>query len=156
MIKLTPKEEKFARLYVEIGNASEAYRQTFAVGEETKKASVWTNAHKVLNKENVSLRISELQDQALVTHNVTMESLLKEFDDVKNLAMNAKALGSKLQLGAAVQAINGKMKLVGLDKTTINHTSDDGTMSPVMDLDFTKLEDSEIAELKRLIQKATR
>lgn len=156
MIKLTPKEEKFARLYVEIGNASEAYRQTFTVGEETKKESVWRNAHEVLKRPDVSSRISELQDQAMVTHNVTMESLLKEFDDVKNLAMNAEALGSKLQLGAAVSAINGKMKLVGLDKTTINHTSDDGTMSPVMDLDFTKLEDNEIAELKRLIQKATR
>lgn len=155
MIKLTPKEEKFARLYVELGNASEAYRQSYNVGENTKEETTWRNAHAVLTRTNVQARISEIQDQAMVTHNVTMESLLKEFDDVKNLAMNAEALGSKLQLGAAVSAINGKMKLVGLDKTTIDHTSSDGTMSPVVDYDFSKLEDDELVELKRLLQKAT-
>ena len=155
MIKLTPKEEKFARLYVEIGNASEAYRQTFAVGEETKKASVWRNAHEVLNRADVSSRISELQDQAMAVHKITVESLVGELDEIMALAKDHQKLKGKPQLAAAVSAINTKMKL-GLDKTTINHTSDDGTMSPVMDFDFKKLEDSEIAELKRLIQKATR
>lgn len=156
MIKLTPKEEKFAKLYIELGNASEAYRQAYGVDENKKDNSVWSNAHALTKKENVSLRIQELQEEAMVVHNVTMESLLNEFDEIKNLAMNAEALGSKLQLGAAVSAVNSKMKLVGLDKTTVDHTSSDGTMSPVMDLDFSKLDDDEIDTLKRLIQKATR
>lgn len=156
MIKLTPKEEKFARLYVEIGNASEAYRQTFAVGEETKKESVWRNAHEVLKRPDVSSRVSELQDQAMAVHKITVESLVGELDEIMALAKDHQKLKGKPQLAAAVSAINTKMKLAGLDKTTINHTSDDGTMSPVMDLDFTKLEDNEIVELKRLIQKATR
>lgn len=156
MIKLTPKEEKFARLYVEIGNASEAYRQSYNVGENTKEETTWRNAHAVLTRTNVQARISEIQDQAMAVHKITVESLVGELDEIMALAKDHQKLNGKPQLAAAVSAINTKMKLAGLDKTTINHTSDDGTMSPVMDLDFTKLEDSEIAELKRLIQKATR
>ena len=92
----------------------------------------------------------------MAVHKITVESLVGELDEIMALAKDHQKLKGKPQLAAAVSAINTKMKLAGLDKTTINHTSDDGTMSPVMDLDFTKLEDSEIAELKRLIQKATR
>lgn len=156
MSKLTVKEEKFAKLYVELGNSTEAYRQSYNVGEDTKQETVWRSAHEVFTRPKVSARIEELQNELQAVYSITMEGLVSELDEVKNLAMNVQLLKGKPQLSAAVQAINSKMKLAGLDKTTINHTSDDGTMSPVMDLDFSKLESHELAELKRLIQKATR
>lgn len=154
MIKLTPKEEKFAKLYLQLGSASEAYRQSFDVPSDKKDQTIWSNAHKVLNKENVSLRIAELEEQAMVVHNITVENLVAELDEIRELAI-VTTKGGKPQLSAAVSAINTKMKLAGLDKTTIDHTSSDGTMSPVVDYDFSKLEDDELVELKRLLQKAT-
>jgi phage terminase small subunit len=156
MSKLTVKEENFARLYVEIGNASEAYRRAYDVSPTCKDETVWCNSSQLASKANVAQRIQELQDQSMVVHNTTMETLLNELEQARQLAMDVEKLNRKPQVGAAVSAINSKMKLLGLDKTTINHTSDDGTMSPNLDLDLTKLDDEEIDTLKHLLQKATR
>jgi len=62
MNEITPKQEKFANLYVELGNASEAYRQSHDVGTATKE-SVWVLASRVLNHVNVRLRVVELQNE---------------------------------------------------------------------------------------------
>ena len=38
----------FAQLYIETGNASEAYRRAYSVRETTKAANVWESASKLL------------------------------------------------------------------------------------------------------------
>ena len=40
MTKLTPKQSKFAEEYVNTGNASEAYRRAYDVGQDTIDAAV--------------------------------------------------------------------------------------------------------------------
>lgn len=57
---LTPKQEKFAVLYVEIGNASQAYRQSYNC-EHMKMATVNNKAYGLLQKGDIRARVEELK-----------------------------------------------------------------------------------------------
>lgn len=58
--KLTPKQEKFCEIYVETGNASEAYRRAYDAGKMSDQA-IHVNASKLLKNAKVALRIEELE-----------------------------------------------------------------------------------------------
>jgi phage terminase small subunit len=106
--KLTPKQEAFARAYVETGNASEAYRRSFEVGKNTKPESVWVNASKLLSDAKVAQRVEELFARAVERTMVTVDSLTRELDEDRVLAR-------KLDMpSAAITAVMGKAKLHGL------------------------------------------
>ena len=63
-MKLTEKQENFALEYVlNGGNASEAYRKCYDVGEDTLETTVWNNAHKLLKDTKVSTRVDERREQ---------------------------------------------------------------------------------------------
>ena len=107
-VKLTAKQEAFALAYVATGNAAEAYRQSYDVGESTKHQVIWNEASKVLGNRYVSVRVMELQQAAQERTLVTVESLTKELEAARKLA-------SKLKNAAAMTgAIMGKAKLNGL------------------------------------------
>lgn len=59
---LTPKQEKFCRNYVEIGNASEAYRLAYNCAK-MKQSTVWECASKLLSNHKVATRIAELKEE---------------------------------------------------------------------------------------------
>lgn len=120
---LTPKQEAFASAYIETGNASEAYRRSYNA-EKMNANALAVNASRLLDNANVALRIEELRKAIIVKHNITVESILAELEEARQLAMETG------KAGPAVQASMGKAKLVGLDKQIIDHTSSDGTMSP--------------------------
>ena len=84
--KLTVKQEKFANLYVELGNASEAYRQAYNVGEDTTDESVRVLAYRVINTANVRLRVCELQnelgEQFKIRQGYVIAQLLSVINDV--------------------------------------------------------------------------
>ena len=56
---LTPKQERFARAYVEGGKASEAYRVAYDAGN-MKPATVWTEASLLLGNPKVAARVERL------------------------------------------------------------------------------------------------
>lgn len=122
--KLTQKQENFARLFVELGNQSEAYRQAYetTAGHETVNVS----ACKLLKNANVAQRVSELRENIAMKHEVTVDSLLKELEEARTIALTCETP----QSSAAISATMGKAKLCGLDKQIIDHTSSDGSMSP--------------------------
>jgi phage terminase small subunit len=104
---LTPKQEAFALAYAETGNASEAYRRSYEVGE-CKPETVWVNACQLLTNTNVAQRVMELQAIAAERCIVTIESITRELDEDRKLAR-------KLDMpSAAVSATMGKAKLHGL------------------------------------------
>ena len=107
--KPTPKQEAFARKYVECSNASEAYRHAYDVGENTKPETVWRKACEVMANGKVAARVFELQEKAAARTLVTVESLTKELDD------NRKKADDLDQVAAMNQATMGKAKLHGLD-----------------------------------------
>ncbi|MGX5708254.1 terminase small subunit [Brucella lupini] len=107
-MSLTPKQEAFARAYVETGNASEAYRRAYNVGEKTKPESVWQKASAILAEVKVQSRVQELQGKAAQKVSVTVESLATELEEARQIAIEEK------QSSAAVSATMGKAKLFGL------------------------------------------
>jgi phage terminase small subunit len=112
--KLTPKQEAFAQKYVELGNASEAYRQSFNV---TKENSEWVKveASKLLASPNVAITVINLQEMHQERHSVTVDSLTQELEEARLVATAEK------QGAAMTSATMGKAKLHGLlvDKNEI-------------------------------------
>jgi phage terminase small subunit len=106
--KLTPKQEKFSLVYVETGNASEAYRQAYDVGPDTKPETIWREASAALANGNVAVRVMELHATAAERTLVTVESLTKELEVSRLLAQSEK------QPAAMTSATMGKAKLHGL------------------------------------------
>ena len=122
MSKLTnPKEEKFALVWHETGNKSQAYRESHPNSLKWKDETVHNKASALSKKGEVMARFGELQDLALASHGVTVESLLKELELVRALAMTTETP----QCSAASSAIMSKAKLVGLDvnKTELSVTT---------------------------------
>ena len=107
MKKLTIKQEKFAQKYIELGNASEAYRQSYNASNMLDK-SIWEKASELLNSVKVSARVAELREQHVQRHNVTVDSLTQELDEARLLSL------AEMQLSTAVSATMGKAKLHGL------------------------------------------
>ena len=107
MSDLTIKQEKFALKYVEYGNASEAYRQSYNA-ENMGNESIHVAASQLLDNPKVSIRVKELKEQHAKRHNVTVDSITAELEEARNLAMQEK------QTASAVSASNSKAKLHGL------------------------------------------
>lgn len=105
--KLTPKQEKFAQVYVETGNASEAYRQAYNA-EKMKPDSINVNASKLVADAKVSLRIAELKAKALEAHGETVESIARLLREDRDFAREMEAPAP------AVSASMGLAKLYGL------------------------------------------
>jgi len=117
--KLTPKQETFAQKWVELGNASEAYRQAFEV---TKENSEWVKveASRLLAAPNVALTVINLQEAHQQRHNVTVDSLTKELDEARLMATAEK------QAAAMTGATMGKAKLHGLITDKNEHSGKGG------------------------------
>jgi phage terminase small subunit len=112
---LTPKQEAFARAYVETGNASEAYRHAYAAGKMSTHA-VEVEASKLLANPEVTLRVSGLQSEHAARHDITVDSITAMLKADRELARSLD------QPSAAVSATMGLAKLHGLvvDKAKVN------------------------------------
>lgn len=106
-IKLTPKQEKFCQVYIETGNASEAYRQAYNA-EKMKPESVAVKASELLANGKIAVRIDALRALHQKRHEITVDDLVKELEEARKLAFETD------KAAAAVQATMGKAKLLGL------------------------------------------
>lgn len=113
---MTPKQEQFARLYVETGNASEAYRQAYNT-DNMKPETVTNEAYKLLQDPDISAMVDGLKEEARQRHAVTVGDLLSELEQARAAALAAPTP----QSSAAVSATMGKAKMLGLlvDKAEI-------------------------------------
>ena len=141
-LKLTIKQEAFARAYVETGNASEAYRRAYNA-ENKKQAVVAVRACELLAHSKVSVMVQQLKYQAAERHAVTVDSLVNELEEARLAALGAE----NPQSAAAVAATMGKAKLMGLDKQIFDLKSSDGSMTPRATLDVSKLSAAAMSEI---------
>src|SRR5208282_3946007 len=58
--KLTKKREAFIRVYMDLGNQSEAYRQAFPASQKWKPEAVHTAASQLMAIPMIATRVSEL------------------------------------------------------------------------------------------------
>ena len=119
-MKLTIKQEKFCNLYIELGNASEAYRQSYNC-EKMKPESVNIKAFELLNNGKITLRIDELRSELAERHDITKDTLITELEEARQIAKETAKAASM------VSATMGKARILGLDKQVIEHTGTNGT-----------------------------
>lgn len=140
---LTPKQEAFARAYVETGNASEAYRRAYDA-ENMKQAVIAVKASELLTNGNVKVMVDNLKEEALQRHRLTVDDLLRELEEARMAAYQQE----KPQAGAMVAASMGKAKLLGLEAPAkVDHTSSDGSMSPKTTIEVAELSDEQLAAI---------
>jgi len=118
---LTIKQEKFCMVYVETGNASEAYRQAYNA-ENMSNEAVWVEGSRLMDNPNVSLRIEELKRSHVERHELTVNDLVKELEEARQAALSAMVV----QSSASVAATMGKAKLLGLIVDKNETTGKDG------------------------------
>ena len=106
-IKLTPKQEKFCQVYIETGNASEAYRQSYNTAK-MKPETVNRTAKQLLDNRKIAARLDELREEHAKRHEITVDTLVAELEEARKLAFETD------KAAAAVSATMGKAKLLGL------------------------------------------
>ena len=144
-LNLTPKQESFCQLYIELGNASEAYRQSYDA-DSMQSDTVNRRAKELLDNGKIGARLYKIRKEHAMRHNITVDSLLIELEEARKTALDAGKL-EKLQVAAAVSATMGKAKLLGLDKQVIEHTGK---------INITEISDAELnAKLAALVSNAT-
>ena len=114
MVSLTPKQEAFCQAYIETGNASEAYRRSYAT-DKMKPETINRKAKALLDNGKITARVSELQGEIKQRHDITVDSLIIELEEARQAALGAETP----QSSAAVAATMGKAKLTGLDKNVL-------------------------------------
>src|SRR5690554_3012969 len=110
---LIPKQEKFAQLYVELGNASEAYRQAY--DSKAKPESVHVAASKLLSDNKVALRVEELQDELAEK---SLWKRLRSVEVLSGVALGAEKDSDKVAAVKALNAMYGWDAPVKVDHTT--------------------------------------
>lgn len=124
-MNMTPKQVAFCQAYLETGDASEAWRRSYDASKSNKN-SVNRRGHEMLQHSKVIAYLAEERAHIMARHRITVDDLLSELEEARQLAMTADTP----QSSAAVTATMGKAKLLGLDKQIIDHTSSDGSFMP--------------------------
>lgn len=127
-LNLTPNQERFCQLYIELGNASEAYRLAFPESKMNSN-SLAVEACNLKKEPNISLRIQELREMHQRNHSITIDTLLLELEEARQIALSPEL--EKPQTAAAVSATMGKAKLLGLDKQLIDVTTNGESMNRI-------------------------
>lgn len=109
---LTEKQEMFAQVYVQTANAAEAYRAAYDVAESARDSWIYVEAAQLLEHPKIAPRIKELREKAKERAEYSVFQALDELEEARTVAIN------EAQAAAAVSAVNGKVKLLGLDAPT--------------------------------------
>ena len=83
--------------------------------ETVRKRAVRKRAYELMREGYVAGQIAELQAEAAKAHRCTVDSLLRELEEARTVALSCETP----QSSAAVSATMGKAKLCGLDKQLV-------------------------------------
>ena len=107
MKRLTPKQEKFCLLYVETGNASEAYRNSYNV-ENMKPSSIHSKAKELLDNGRITSRINEIYKEMQLECAITVGRITRDLEKARLMAEELN------QPSTMIQASNAQARLHGL------------------------------------------
>jgi phage terminase small subunit len=120
-MKLTPKQEKFCQVYIETGNATEAYRQAYDCSK-WNETSIGQQGSKSLNNPKIAARVAELRQRLAERFEVEQGEVIKEyvrigFSDIRRMFNEKGNLKSIHELdddtAAAVSSVEVVTKQVG-------------------------------------------
>lgn len=112
---LTPKQEKFCQVYVESGNASEAYRVAYK--SKAKPESVHVRASELMSDSKVSVRVAEIRKQ------LEEACLWSKADSLNVLAEIAKGIDDEAKPSDKVNAVKALNSMHGWDKQVIEQNT---------------------------------
>lgn len=150
-LNLTPKQESFCQLYIELGNASEAYRQSYDA-DSMQSDTVNRRAKELLDNGKIGARLDQIRKEHAMRHNITVDTLLIELEEARKTALSPEL--EKPQVSAAVSATMGKAKLLGLDKKIIDITTNGESLNKT-NVDTSKLTDEQLRAFDSLISQAS-
>lgn len=113
-----PRHEAFAREYVLLGNASEAYRRAHAThpGKPlVHPVSPRYIGYRLLQRPEVKQRIDELREQMAKRSDITMDKVLSDLEHALKLARELAKPGDM------ITAAMSQAKLVGLLRDRVEH-----------------------------------
>lgn len=122
---VTEQQEKFCRVFVETGNASEAYRQAYNA-KNMGANTIAARASEMLNKSNITVRLQQLREVHQKRHAITVDTLLEKLNKVYDVAMDTGEGARPAQAAAATGAVMAQAKLLGLDKQLIELSGEVG------------------------------
>lgn len=125
MAELTKKQEDFALVYVETGNASEAYRRAYNVRQGTKEATINRTAKELIDNPKIAARIAELRAPAIEKAGLTLDKHLDDLLRLRNMAVK------DAKWSAAIQAEIARGKAAGLYVERTELTGQNGGPIPV-------------------------
>ena len=120
-MSLTIKQERFCMVYVETGNASEAYRQAYNA-ENMSNEAIGVEACRLLDHPSVALKVKELKSGHIKRHELTIDDLVKQLEEARQVALTLE----NPQCSAAISATMGTAKLLGLIVDKNEHTGANG------------------------------
>ena len=139
---LTTKQELFVSAYCSNGfNATQAAIE--AGYSENCAASI---GGENLQKPEIIEEIDKYKLKVKQRHGITIESLLKELEEAREVALSAETP----QSSAAIAATMGKAKLTGLDKHIVEVSGPEGSAIQTYDMsraDFKKLRKKVLGDL---------
>ena len=109
---VTEQQEKFCRVFVETGNASEAYRQAYNA-KNMGANTIAARASEMLNKSNITVRLQQLREVHQKRHAITVDTLLAKLDKVYEAAMDTgegesmRPAQAAAATGAVVTSVSG-------------------------------------------------
>lgn len=108
-----PRHERFAQEIAKGASAGEAYR---LAGYDADAKSAETAGPRLFRNVQVQARVAELQQRGAARAEVTIETILDELKEARELALKCE------QASAAVAASMGRAKVAGLivDKSVVN------------------------------------
>jgi hypothetical protein len=106
---LDAREEAFAAAYVKCRNARIAY-EAYKPGSTAEAESKRVAGYRLLSLAHISLRIEQLRQIAIENSVTTVDTILREIDEARELAMHLE------QPGVARAASLDKAKLAGFLK----------------------------------------
>ena len=108
MRKLTPKQERFANLYVELGNASEAYRGAYSCSR-MKSTTINNKAYGLLKRGDIGARVKELQAEVKKRLDLSKDDAVKSLVQIFNAnALDFVKVGEKQTEFGPVQVVEIK------------------------------------------------
>lgn len=121
---MTPKQEKFCQLYIELGNASEAYRQAYDT-KNMQPATINVKACQLLGQDKIAVRVRELRNAAAERHEMTVDVIAKMLIEDREFARECETPA------AAVSASMGLAKLYGYlrDRVDVTVVDDAGALA---------------------------
>ena len=121
---MTPKQEKFCMLYIELGNASEAYRQSYN-SANMSPASVNVNASKLLSDAKIALRLNALRAEHAERHEMTVDRISDMLIADRTLAHEIKAPGAAVAASMGLAKLHGRLRETVDFKLGYEHLTDD-------------------------------